>query len=98
MDIECGMNAIRLSVTASELPDRLRMLRNRIAHAIPVGFGMHDRDQVKRSTIVPLAKRLDQIFGKHPAIAKMQRKRPYDIWIRLLASLSGGNHFIDLAR
>ncbi|MEW8547476.1 MAG: RtcB family protein, partial [Candidatus Thiodiazotropha endolucinida] len=96
VDIGCGMNAIRLSLTASELPDSLRMLRNRIEQAIPVGFGMHDRDPVKRSTIVPLAKRLDQILGKHPAIAKMQRKRPYDIWIRQLASLGGGNHFIEL--
>jgi tRNA-splicing ligase RtcB len=96
VDIGCGMNAIRLSLTASELPDSLRMLRNRIEQAIPVGFDMHDRDPVKRSTIEPLAKQLDQILDKHPAIAKMQRKRPYDIWVRQMATLGGGNHFIEL--
>jgi tRNA-splicing ligase RtcB len=96
VDIGCGMNAIRLSLTASELPDSLRMLRNRIEQAIPVGFDMHDRDPVKRSTIVPLAKRLDQILDRHPAIARMQRKRPYDIWVRQMATLGGGNHFIEL--
>jgi tRNA-splicing ligase RtcB len=96
VDIGCGMNAIRLSLTASELPDSLRMLRNRVEQAIPVGFDMHDRDPVKRSTIVPLAKQLDQILDKHPAIAKMQRKRPYDIWVRQMATLGGGNHFIEL--
>ncbi|MBV2091388.1 MAG: RtcB family protein, partial [Candidatus Thiodiazotropha sp. (ex Ctena orbiculata)] len=96
VDIGCGMNAIRLSLTAAELPDSLRMLRNRIEQAIPVGFEMHDRDPVKRSTIVPLAKRLDHIIDRHPAIARMQRKRPYDIWVRQLATLGGGNHFIEL--
>ncbi|MES9924148.1 MAG: RtcB family protein [Candidatus Thiodiazotropha endolucinida] len=96
VDIGCGMNAIRLSLTASELPDSLRMVRNRIERAIPVGFDIHKRDPVKRSTVVPLAKRLDQILDRHPAIAKMQRKRPYDVWVRQLATLGGGNHFIEL--
>ncbi|MCU7944375.1 MAG: RtcB family protein [Candidatus Thiodiazotropha sp. (ex Cardiolucina cf. quadrata)] len=96
VDIGCGMNAIRLSLTASELPDSLRMVRNRIERAIPVGFDIHKRDPVKRSTVVPLAKRLDQILDKHPAIAKMQRKRSYDVWVRQMATLGGGNHFIEL--
>ncbi|MBT3049072.1 MAG: RtcB family protein [Candidatus Thiodiazotropha sp.] len=96
VDIGCGMNAIRLSLTASELPDSLRTVRNRIERAIPVGFDMHDRDPVKRSTVVPLAKRLDRILARHPAIAKMQRQRPYDVWVRQLATLGGGNHFIEL--
>ncbi|MES9993987.1 MAG: RtcB family protein [Candidatus Thiodiazotropha sp.] len=96
VDIGCGMNAIRLSLNADELPDSLRMVRHRIERAIPVGFDIHDRDPVKRSTVVPLAKRLDEILKKHPAIIKMQRKRPYDVWVRQLATLGGGNHFIEL--
>ena len=96
VDIGCGMNAIRLSLTASELPDSLRQLRNRIEQAIPVGFDMHDRDPVKRSTVIPLAKELDVILDKHPGIGKMQRRRPYDVWVRQLATLGGGNHFIEL--
>ncbi|MCP3869488.1 MAG: RtcB family protein [Gammaproteobacteria bacterium] len=96
VDIGCGMNAIRISLKASDLPESLRQLRNRIEQAIPVGFAMHDRDPVKRSTIVPLAKTLDTVLEKHPAIRKMQRQRPYDIWVRQLATLGGGNHFIEL--
>jgi tRNA-splicing ligase RtcB len=96
VDIGCGMNAVRLSLTAEQLPDSLRRLRSAIESAVPVGFDMHGRDPVKRSTISPLAKGLDRIIDKHPAIAKMQRKRPYDIWVRQLATLGGGNHFIEL--
>ena len=87
VDIGCGMNAIRLSLTASDLPESLRKLRSRIEQAIPVGFDMHDRDPVKRSTIIPLAKELEVILDKHPGIRSMQRPRPYDVWVRQLATL-----------
>ncbi len=96
VDIGCGMNALRLSLKADRLPDSLRGVRSAIEVAVPVGFDMHKSDPVKRSTIVPLAKRLDVILKKHPAIAKMQRQSPYETWVRQLASLGGGNHFIEL--
>ncbi len=96
VDIGCGMNAIRTSLTADDLPESLRQLRNGIERAIPVGFDMHDRDPVKRSTITPLAKGLDVILDKHPGIRKMQKQRPYEVWVRQLASLGGGNHFIEV--
>ncbi len=96
VDIGCGMNALRLSLKAGQLPDSLRKLRSAIEAAIPVGFDMHQRDPVKRSTITPLAKGLDRIIERHPAIERMQKKRPYATWIRQLASLGGGNHFIEV--
>jgi len=96
VDIGCGMNAIRTSLRAEDLPESLRQLRNGIERAVPVGFDMHDRDPVKRSTITPLAKGLDAVLERHPGIGKMQKRRPYDIWVRQLASLGGGNHFIEL--
>ncbi|MGD2117223.1 MAG: RtcB family protein [Chromatiales bacterium] len=96
VDIGCGMNAIRTSLTAAQLPDSLRQLRSRIEQAIPVGFDMHRQDPVKRSTITPLAKTLEVIYDKHPGIRKMQRQRSYETWIRQLASLGGGNHFIEI--
>ena len=96
VDIGCGMNALRTSLTAADLPDSLRGLRGRVEAAVPVGFDLHDRDPVKRSTITPLARELDAIIERHPAIRKMQRARPYDVWVRQLASLGGGNHFIEL--
>ena len=96
VDIGCGMNALRTSLTAADLPDSLRQLRNAIEQAVPVGFDMHERDPVRRSTIKPLAKTLDVILEKHRGIAKMQKRRPYEIWVRQLATLGGGNHFIEL--
>jgi tRNA-splicing ligase RtcB len=96
VDIGCGMNALRLSLNGSQLPDALRQVRLAIEQAVPVGFDMHKTDPVKRSTITPLARGLEAILAKHPAITKMQRQGPYETWIRQLASLGGGNHFIEL--
>ncbi|MEM7254651.1 MAG: RtcB family protein, partial [Pseudomonadota bacterium] len=51
VDIGCGMNALRLSLDASALPDSLRRVRVDIEAAVPVGFDMHKKDPVKRSTL-----------------------------------------------
>jgi len=96
VDIGCGMNAIRLSLRAEQLPESLRRVRNGIEAAIPVGFDQHGKDPVKRSTITPLARGLEEIMKSHPAIVRMQKKRPYDTWVRQLGTLGGGNHFIEL--
>jgi tRNA-splicing ligase RtcB len=96
VDIGCGMNAIRLSLRAEQLPDSLRRVRNEIEAAIPVGFDMHSEDPVLRSTITPLAKGLDTVLDRHPAIGRMQKQRPYQVWVRQLGTLGGGNHFIEL--
>lgn len=96
VDIGCGMNALRLSLKAEQLPESLRKVRSAIERDVPVGFGMHRRDPVTRSTITPLAKGLERIVDKHPAIGRMQKKRSYETWVRQLATLGGGNHFIEL--
>ena len=96
VDIGCGMNALRLSLRGSQLPESLHRVRSAIEQAIPVGFNMHKSDPVQRSTIRPLARGLEAILAKHPAIAKMQKQRSFETWIRQLASLGGGNHFIEL--
>ncbi len=95
VDIGCGMNAIRLSINASDLPDNLRAVRLAIEEAIPVGFNMHTTDRARRSTIQALSGGLDQIIGKHKKIYSMQKK-PYQTWIRQIGTLGGGNHFIEL--
>ncbi|NNH74279.1 RtcB family protein [Nocardia uniformis] len=41
VDIGCGMEAVRTSLTASHLPDNLHALRSRIEAAVPVGFSAH---------------------------------------------------------
>jgi len=95
VDIGCGMNALRLSLKANQLPDSLRRVRSSIESAIPVGFNMHKQDMAKRSTIVTLQKDLNTILDKHPKITNLHKK-PYQTWIRQLGTLGGGNHFIEI--
>jgi tRNA-splicing ligase RtcB len=96
VDIGCGMNAVRLSIKADQLPDSLYRIRCAIEAAIPVGFNQHKTDPVKRSTITALSVALESIMDKHPAIMRMQGKKPYQTWVRQLGTLGGGNHFIEV--
>jgi tRNA-splicing ligase RtcB (3'-phosphate/5'-hydroxy nucleic acid ligase) len=99
VDIGCGMNAVRLSIKAAELPDNLYRIRTAIETAVPVGFSQHDASKVRGSqharTARTLDQRLDSIVGKHPALMKMQ-KRFNETWVCQLGTLGGGNHFIEL--
>jgi len=95
VDIGCGMNALRLSIKAHELPDNMRRVRSAIEAAIPVGFDMHKTDKARASTVRALSVGMDQFLIKHPKILKMQKK-PYQTWVRQLGTLGGGNHFIEL--
>ncbi len=95
VDIGCGMNAVRLSIKANDLPDNLRAIRSAIEEAIPVGYNMHKHDRARESTIRALSSGLDSILRKHKKIYSMQ-KRPYQTWIRQIGTLGGGNHFIEL--
>jgi tRNA-splicing ligase RtcB len=99
VDIGCGMNAVRTTLTASQLPDSLARLRGAIEAAVPVGFEQHAWDKVRGSAHAragrPLNDRLDVIVGKHGGIMKMQRKFT-QTWICQLGTLGGGNHFIEI--
>lgn len=95
VDIGCGMNALRLSIKADQLPDNLRGLRSAIERDVPVGFNMHKRDEVPDSTVRALSVGLGRIWEKHPKLRNKQKK-PYQTWVRQLATLGGGNHFIEL--
>ncbi len=96
VDIGCGMNAVRLSLKAEQLPDSLYRIRSAIEAAIPVGYNQHKQDPVKRSTITALNVELERIMEKHPAIMRMHGKKPYLKWVRQLGTLGGGNHFIEI--
>ncbi len=95
VDIGCGMNALRLTLKAHDLPDNLRSLRLHIEESIPVGFNMHKHDRARNSTISALSHGLHELLAKHPKV-HAQQKKPYQTWIRQLGTLGGGNHFIEL--
>jgi tRNA-splicing ligase RtcB len=96
VDIGCGMNAVRLSLKAHDLPDSLRKIRSAIEAAIPVGFTMHKQDNlIKASTLKAMQVQLSPILDKHSGLVKMVRNF-HHTWGRQIATLGGGNHFIEL--
>jgi tRNA-splicing ligase RtcB len=99
VDIGCGMNAVRLTLGAAELPDKLGRVRGAIEDAVPVGFEQHKsvdlRSFEREAAVGPLHQRLTRIVKKHGAVAKMQRQ--FDsTWLSQIGTLGGGNHFIEL--
>lgn len=95
VDIGCGMNAVRLSIKAYQLPDNLKAIRNAWEANIPVGFASHNDSNMRDKACKPLDKGLDTIIGKHPAIKKMV-KHLGRTWVKQMGTLGGGNHFIEL--
>lgn len=99
VDIGCGMNAVRTTLTASQLPDSLRPIRMALEAVIPVGFAQHEASKMRGSALQRIARRmndrLDTIVGKHPGVMKMQR-RFTETWMCQIGTLGGGNHFVEL--
>jgi len=97
VDIGCGMQAVRTSLTTADLPDDLQALRLAVERAIPVGFSAHQS--------MPDVRRLglnhghfagwDRFwarFGSLPeGVQDRERKAKQQ-----MGSLGGGNHFIEL--
>ena len=61
VDIGCGMNAVRLTLKADQLPDSLRALRSAIEKAVPVGFGMHNQPSIHRKAVNQLDAVLEHV-------------------------------------
>lgn len=95
VDIGCGMNALRLSLKASQLPHNLNRIRSAIEAAVPVGFAQHKDGEAAKDLLKPLQPRLQKIIQKHPTITSMMR-RWQDTWTAQMGSLGSGNHFIEL--
>lgn len=97
VDIGCGMQAVRTSLTVEDLPDGLGPLRSAVEKAIPVGFRSHSS--------APDVRRLGLDHGPqgrwkafwagfgdlHDGVQDRERKAKEQ-----MGSLGGGNHFIEL--
>lgn len=97
VDIGCGMQAVRTSLTMDDLPDDLHQLRLAVESAVPVGFASHDT--------APDVKRLGLDHGRydgwsafwggfgdlHAGVQDRQRKA-----MQQMGTLGGGNHFLEL--
>lgn len=106
VDIGCGMNALRLSLKAEDLPDNLKNIRGEIEKLVPVGNGDHTPQRLGTKYHQDTAKLLNNIHAqlepgykalvaKHPNIEKMGRELERRVY-RQIGTLGGGNHFIEL--
>ena len=92
----CGMNAVQLSLKASDLPESMGRIRSAIESAVPVGFDMHGGVGGERAkTAKQLEPGLKKIVERNGAIATMQKDFG-KTWLRQLGTLGGGNHFIEI--
>ncbi|MBV2151617.1 RtcB family protein [Kitasatospora sp. SUK 42] len=95
VDIGCGMSAVKTSLTAKDLPDDLSRLRSKIEQAIPVGRGLHT-DPVDPSKLHGFRTAgWDDFWQRFDGVAedvKWRRERA----MQQMATLGGGNHFIEL--
>lgn len=89
------MMAMRTSLTADDLPDSLGKVRSEIERMVPVGNGPGGNHREAPSAVETaycssgLDERYEAIIAKHPkASAKAQTAQ--------LATLGGGNHFIEV--
>ena len=81
VDIGCGMNAVRLSLKAADLPDSLAALRHDIERSVPLGAGgAHSKDK-------------DLPTPPPPSVLKAASAKNAG---RQLGSLGSGNHFIEV--
>ncbi|MBO1266972.1 RtcB family protein [Arthrobacter cavernae] len=92
VDIGCGVNAVKTSLTASDLSN-LHGLRLAIEAAIPVGPNSHDRPvDVKRLGLDQGWARFWSGFSElHGGVQRLESRARVQ-----LGTLGGGNHFIEL--
>ena len=90
VDIGCGMNAVRLTLKAHQLPDSLAAIRDAIEKAVPVGNASHATASDIHDRFV------DQI--PLPAYLALGdgRLKTQERAARQIGTLGSGNHFIEL--
>jgi len=94
VDIGCGMNAVRLSIKASQLPESLKSIRSEIEKVIPVGTGGRHQGDMK---LEGLYKRLP--FASFDVAKNLNENISQEYWKKAgsqLGTLGSGNHFIEL--
>jgi tRNA-splicing ligase RtcB len=99
VDIGCGMNAVRLSLKASDLPDSLLAIRRQIERDVPLDAG-GSRD--KPAALGKLSSALTRGSSFRPWYRHFAQVRKSDETSLLkkaqsqLGTLGAGNHFIEL--
>ncbi len=95
VDIGCGMNAVRLSLKAADLPDSLKVIRDQIERDIPLGAGGAHQNQ----HILPgmtERQRLAVEGTLYGEVSSASREKFCKKAAPQLGTLGSGNHFIEL--
>lgn len=91
VDIGCGMNAVRLSLKASDLPESLSVIRGQIERDIPLGAGGAHQHQVDGAGDGLFGMRFIENVQRHFGDGPYARKA-----YSQLGTLGSGNHFIEV--
>ena len=95
VDIGCGMNAVRTSLTASDLPDSVAELRHDIERSIPLGAGgRHQRVDVLDAHFKRLPPS-DPRWGR-ALLSGVANDKGLEKASAQLGTLGSGNHFIEI--
>jgi tRNA-splicing ligase RtcB len=101
VDIGCGMNAVRTSLRAEDLPDGLREMRRMIEKMVPVGMG-REGEHTER-IITSTDKGVELWSGLESkwwyAVTKSDHSKQVSLVEKMgnqLGTLGSGNHFIEL--
>lgn len=99
VDIGCGMMAVKTSLTASDLPESLRELRDAIERAVPHGRthrgGGGDRGAWHRIP-APVEEAWRELRPGYEAIAAKHPRLGRGNDVNHLGTLGTGNHFIEV--
>jgi tRNA-splicing ligase RtcB len=99
VDIGCGMNAVRLSLKASDLPDSLLAVRRQIERDVPLGAGGSRKKPValgKLSLVLNEGRGYKRWFGRFAQSRKTDEISLLKKAESQLGTLGAGNHFIEL--
>ena len=95
VDIGCGVQAIKTSLTKDDLPKDLSKIREELERSIPLSAGNYNNLQKIKSSTKQRIDRLEEYavdIGRDKAFSKLTRTH----WSAHLGTLGSGNHFIEL--
>ena len=95
VDIGCGMLAVKTNLKKSNTDEsKLKAALTSILRRTPVGFQQHKDKNIHWEACKELEEGLSEILKREPSILDKMKSRH---WSNEMATLGGGNHFIELS-
>lgn len=96
VDIGCGMQAVKTSVTLADLPDDLAPMRYAIEAAIPVGFNANDGTAPVLKREKKIRSDFDRLMDGFENLRAENLRDRHGRALGQCGTLGGGNHFIEV--